>query len=117
MVLVKRKKMEHPTGGSHDGHDMTATGSPGHRWVRQSRGCVGGDEGGGGQGGPALPLRPDQVAVAGGAVTSLESRHQRAVNVVRWSPDGSLLASGDDESVIIVWKVGRGGGVSVTLSR
>lgn len=32
-------------------------------------------------------------------------RHQRAVNIVRWSPDGSLLASGDDESVIIVWQL------------
>ena len=27
---------------------------------------------------------------------------------MRWSPDGSLLASGDDESVIIVWQL-RGG--------
>ena len=36
------------------------------------------------------------------------TRHQRAVNIVRWSPDGSLLASGDDESVIIVWQL-RGG--------
>ena len=32
-------------------------------------------------------------------------RHQRAVNIVRWSPDGQLLASGDDESIIIIWKV------------
>jgi hypothetical protein len=24
---------------------------------------------------------------------------------LRWSPDGSLLASGDDESVIIVWQL------------
>ena len=31
------------------------------------------------------------------------TRHQKAVNIVRWSGDGSLLASGDDESVIIVW--------------
>lgn len=40
------------------------------------------------------------------------TRHQRAVNIVRWSPDGSLLASGDDESVIIVWhlRVGQGDG-------
>jgi len=39
------------------------------------------------------------------------TRHQRAVNIVRWSPDGSLLASGDDESVIIVWHLrpGKGG--------
>lgn len=32
------------------------------------------------------------------------TRHQRAVNCVRWSPNGELLASCDDESVIIVWK-------------
>lgn len=31
-------------------------------------------------------------------------RHQRAVNVVRWSPSGELLATGDDESVIFIWK-------------
>ncbi|KAJ8869278.1 hypothetical protein PR048_030850 [Dryococelus australis] len=31
-------------------------------------------------------------------------RHQRAVNTVRFSPSGELLASGDDESAIIVWK-------------
>lgn len=31
-------------------------------------------------------------------------RHQRAVNVVRWSPNGALLASGDDECVIMLWK-------------
>lgn len=33
------------------------------------------------------------------------TRHQKAVNVVRWSPSGELLASGDDESVIFVWKL------------
>ncbi|XP_058066704.1 chromatin assembly factor 1 subunit B [Anopheles bellator] len=32
------------------------------------------------------------------------TRHQRAVNAVRWSPSGDLLASGDDESVIFIWK-------------
>ncbi|KAL4710590.1 hypothetical protein ACJJTC_003226 [Scirpophaga incertulas] len=31
------------------------------------------------------------------------TRHQKAVNVVRWSPNGQLLASGDDESIIFVW--------------
>lgn len=36
------------------------------------------------------------------------TRHQRAVNIVRWSPDGTLLASGDDESVIIVWQLRPG---------
>lgn len=32
------------------------------------------------------------------------TRHQKAVNVVRWSPNGEMLASGDDESIIFVWK-------------
>ncbi|KAG8228393.1 hypothetical protein J437_LFUL003865 [Ladona fulva] len=31
-------------------------------------------------------------------------RHQKAVNVVRFSPSGEFLASGDDESVILIWK-------------
>lgn len=32
------------------------------------------------------------------------TRHQKAVNIVRWSPSGELLASGDDESIIFIWK-------------
>lgn len=32
------------------------------------------------------------------------TRHQRAVNCVRWSPNGELLASCDDESVIFIWR-------------
>ncbi|XP_039275435.1 chromatin assembly factor 1 subunit B [Nilaparvata lugens] len=32
------------------------------------------------------------------------TRHQKAVNVVRFSPKGEFLASGDDESAIIIWK-------------
>ncbi|CAB3238836.1 unnamed protein product [Arctia plantaginis] len=32
------------------------------------------------------------------------TRHQKAVNVVRWSPNGKFLASGDDESIIFIWK-------------
>ncbi|XP_062130739.1 chromatin assembly factor 1 subunit B [Drosophila sulfurigaster albostrigata] len=31
------------------------------------------------------------------------TKHQRAVNTVRWSPNGELLASGDDDSVIFLW--------------
>ena len=31
-------------------------------------------------------------------------RHQRAVNVVRFSPSKDILASGDDESTIVLWK-------------
>ncbi|KAJ2950306.1 hypothetical protein O0L34_g11672 [Tuta absoluta] len=37
-------------------------------------------------------------------VASDLTRHQKAVNVVRWSPSGEYLASGDDESIIFVWK-------------
>lgn len=33
------------------------------------------------------------------------NRHQRAVNVVRWSPNGEFLASGDDEAVIFLWQL------------
>lgn len=33
------------------------------------------------------------------------TRHQRAVNSVKWSPNGELLASADDESVIFLWKL------------
>lgn len=32
------------------------------------------------------------------------TRHQKAVNCVRWSPNGQLLASCDDECFIIVWR-------------
>ncbi|KAL1131538.1 hypothetical protein AAG570_011155, partial [Ranatra chinensis] len=32
------------------------------------------------------------------------TRHQKAVNVVRFSPSGEFLASGDDESTIIIWR-------------
>lgn len=32
------------------------------------------------------------------------TRHQKAVNCVRWSPNGKYLASCDDECVIFIWK-------------
>lgn len=38
------------------------------------------------------------------AVSDL-TRHQRAVNVVRWSNSGQYLASGDDDANIIVWQM------------
>ncbi|XP_014473067.1 PREDICTED: chromatin assembly factor 1 subunit B [Dinoponera quadriceps] len=40
-------------------------------------------------------------------VADLE-RHQKAVNVVRFSQSKKILASGDDESVIILWKLKEG---------
>ncbi|XP_078036753.1 chromatin assembly factor 1, p105 subunit [Augochlora pura] len=43
----------------------------------------------------------------GGAVVKCIAdleRHQKAVNVVRFSPSKEILASGDDESTIILWK-------------
>lgn len=33
------------------------------------------------------------------------TRHNRAVNCVRWSPSGEILASCDDESYIVLWKL------------
>jgi chromatin assembly factor 1 subunit B len=33
------------------------------------------------------------------------SRHSRTVNVVRFSPDGTILASGADDSAVILWKL------------
>ncbi|KAJ8917210.1 hypothetical protein NQ315_012702 [Exocentrus adspersus] len=36
-------------------------------------------------------------------VTDL-NRHQKAVNVVRWSPSGQYLASADDDANIIIWQ-------------
>ncbi|XP_034948191.1 chromatin assembly factor 1 subunit B isoform X2 [Chelonus insularis] len=36
------------------------------------------------------------------------TRHQRTVNIVRFSPSGTILASGDDDGVIILWKSKEG---------
>lgn len=33
------------------------------------------------------------------------TRHQRAVNAVRWSPCGEYLATGDDDSFIVIWRL------------
>ncbi|XP_018315661.1 chromatin assembly factor 1 subunit B isoform X2 [Mycetomoellerius zeteki] len=47
----------------------------------------------------------------GGATVSFAAdldRHQRAVNIVRFSSSREVLASGDDESIIILWKVKEG---------
>lgn len=45
----------------------------------------------------------DTGATSVEAVSDL-TRHQRAVNVVRWSPSGQYLASGDDDANIIIWQ-------------
>lgn len=33
------------------------------------------------------------------------TRHTKPVNVVRWSPSGEYLASGGDDSAILIWKL------------
>lgn len=33
------------------------------------------------------------------------TRHQKSVNVVRWSPTGTYLATGDDDANIIIWNL------------
>lgn len=33
------------------------------------------------------------------------TRHQKAVNCVRWSHNGKYLASGDDDANIILWQL------------
>uniref|UniRef100_T1IMQ8 Uncharacterized protein n=1 Tax=Strigamia maritima TaxID=126957 RepID=T1IMQ8_STRMM len=37
------------------------------------------------------------------------ARHNKAVNIVRFSPDGKTLATGDDEAVIWLWKLSEKG--------
>ncbi|XP_023329591.1 chromatin assembly factor 1 subunit B [Eurytemora carolleeae] len=44
-----------------------------------------------------------------------DGKYQKAVNIVRWSPDGDILASGDDESVIILWQLKQGSSDAPTL--
>nr|XP_045607869.1 chromatin assembly factor 1 subunit B-like [Procambarus clarkii]XP_045607870.1 chromatin assembly factor 1 subunit B-like [Procambarus clarkii] len=45
----------------------------------------------------------DNGGVSVDALSDL-TRHNRAVNAVRFSPDGEILASADDESAVILWK-------------
>ncbi|XP_043493173.1 chromatin assembly factor 1 subunit B [Polistes fuscatus] len=48
-------------------------------------------------------LTPENSSTVIKCVADLE-RHQKAVNVVRFSPSREILASADDESIIILWK-------------
>ena len=37
------------------------------------------------------------------------SGHEGAVNCARWSPDGRLLASGSDDSMVMLWRLAGAG--------
>ncbi|GAB1597834.1 chromatin assembly factor 1 subunit B-like, partial [Argonauta hians] len=52
-----------------------------------------------------------QVKVDNASKVSIEflsnlKRHTKSVNVVRFSPDGELMASGGDDAFVILWKMG-----------
>ncbi|XP_011314709.1 chromatin assembly factor 1 subunit B [Fopius arisanus] len=49
-------------------------------------------------------LRVNDLGAASVSCVADLERHQKAVNVVRFSPSGEILATGDDESAIILWK-------------
>ncbi|KAA8494168.1 Protein HIRA [Porphyridium purpureum] len=59
--------------------------------------AVGGDAGGGTANGRAPSEAPD------GALLAVLNDHAAAVNCVRWSPDGTALASGGDDGVVLVY--------------
>jgi chromatin assembly factor 1 subunit B len=44
------------------------------------------------------------------------SRHSGSVNVVRFSPNGELLASAGDDNVVCLWRLGEGGGASSNIA-
>uniref|UniRef100_A0A915HUL5 Chromatin assembly factor 1 subunit B n=1 Tax=Romanomermis culicivorax TaxID=13658 RepID=A0A915HUL5_ROMCU len=50
-----------------------------------------------------LPMKSDED-IAVDFLSNLR-RHQSTVNAIRFSPDGSLLASGDSEGVVNIWKM------------
>ncbi|XP_063954269.1 chromatin assembly factor 1 subunit B-like [Lytechinus pictus] len=45
------------------------------------------------------------------------SRHTKAVNVVRFSPDGDILASGADDGLVILWKLQEVGNVAPVFGK
>lgn len=49
-----------------------------------------------------------EVDVQGILLASLET-HTKSVNIVRWNSDGTLLASGSDDTYVIVYRLVRGG--------
>lgn len=49
-------------------------------------------------------LSVDENGAVKNEVLSDLTKHQKAVNVVRWSPCGDFLASADDDANLIVWK-------------
>lgn len=90
---------------------------------------VGGGRGGGGGEGPGAAATTNGKGAGGaagggdegtvppkGALLASLSFHSAAVNCVRWSPDGTLLASAGDDGVVLLYEclrsaVGDGGGV------
>lgn len=47
---------------------------------------------------------------------SVLQNHTSAVNIVRWSPDGRLLASGGDDKAVILWELRPGAATSVKIA-
>jgi WD40 repeat protein len=47
---------------------------------------------------------PTPASVPAGTLLSTYPGHTNLVNSVAWSPDGTRLASGDDDSIVRVWQ-------------
>ena len=60
---------------------------------------------------PVAPMAPDPGALPAGARLRFGStllRHQKVVTVVRYSPDGSLLASAGYDNRVLLWEAATG---------